>query len=69
MTQLIALEGWPLWSVALVFLVGAAVIGLAGTRLTRLADQLADLTGLGQALFGAVLLGISTSLPGILTSM
>jgi len=67
--QFIALEGWPLWSVFIVFTLAAGVIGLAGTHMTRLADQLADHTGLGQALFGAVLLGASTSLPGILTSV
>jgi len=67
--QFIALEGWPLWSVFLVFALAAGVIGLAGTHMARLADHLADLTGLGQALFGAVLLGASTSLPGILTSV
>jgi len=67
--QFIALEGWPLWAIFLVFALAAGVIGLAGTHMTRLADQLADLTGLGQALFGAVLLGASTSLPGILTSV
>jgi len=67
--QFIALEGWPLWSIFLVFAFAAGIIGLAGSHMTRLADHLADMTGLGQALFGAVLLGASTSLPGILTSV
>ncbi|MFO8057322.1 MAG: sodium:calcium antiporter [bacterium] len=52
-----------------IFLASAVVILVAGTKLARLADTLADATGLGEALFGAVLLGASTSLPGIVTSV
>jgi len=52
-----------------VFLVSALVIAIAGTKLTRTADQLADLTGWGEALFGAIFLGGTTSLPGIVTSV
>jgi cation:H+ antiporter len=37
--------------------------------MTRIADRLADVTGLGEALFGAVLLGGTTSLPGIVASV
>jgi len=52
-----------------VFAAAALVIALAGTRLARVADELAVRTGLGEVLFGAVFIGISTSLPGIVTSM
>lgn len=62
-------QGWPLGAVVAVFLAAAAVIAVGGSRMTRAADRLADLTGLGEALFGAVLLGGSTSLPGIVTSV
>lgn len=48
---------------------GSLVIALAGSRLTRIADRLADLTGLGEAVFGAVLLGAATSLPGSVASI
>ncbi len=41
----------------------AAVIIVAGTFLTRCADALADLTGLGRLLVGSILLAGSTSLP------
>lgn len=58
----------PLAVVIAGFLAAALLIAVAGTRLTRVADTLADLTGLGEALFGAVLLGGSTSLSGIVTS-
>ena len=57
------------FSAVMWFLCGTAVIAVAGTRLARVADQLADRTGLGEALVGAVLLGISTSLPGITASV
>lgn len=60
---------WPLAWVVMAFVAAVAVIGIGGTRLTRTADQLADLTGLGEAFFGAVLLGASTSLSGITTSV
>jgi cation:H+ antiporter len=53
----------------LIFAASALVIALVGSRLTRIADRLADVTGLGEAVFGAVLLGISTSIPGIAASV
>ncbi|MEX1081677.1 MAG: sodium:calcium antiporter [Halofilum sp. (in: g-proteobacteria)] len=51
------------------FLLGAAVIAVAGTRLSAAADRLADRTGLGEAVTGAVLLGAATSLSGIAASV
>ncbi len=51
------------------FLVCAAAIAVAGFQLVRYADKLADLTGIGEALFGAILLGAVTSLAGIVTSV
>ncbi len=53
----------------ILFVFSTLVIATAGTMLTRTADQLADLTGLGEALFGAIFLGGTTSLPGIVTSV
>jgi cation:H+ antiporter len=52
-----------------VFIVSAGVIGVVGVRLTRVADRLADRTGWGEALMGAIFLGSVTSLPGVVTSM
>jgi cation:H+ antiporter len=52
-----------------IFGLSSLVIAMVGTRLTRLADRLADITGLGEAVFGAVLLGASTSIPGIVASI
>ncbi|SDN77805.1 sodium:calcium antiporter [Vreelandella arcis] len=45
------------------------IIGLIGTRLARVVDDLADRTGLGEAIAGAVLLGMATSLSGIVVSV
>lgn len=47
----------------IVFVIAALAIVTAGTRLARLADELADRTGLGEALFGVLLLAGLTSLP------
>lgn len=55
--------------IAAAFAVAALVILTAGTYLTRLADRFADMTGIGEALTGAVLLGAMTSLAGSITSI
>ncbi len=61
-------SAWPLLP-SLVALVGAGVaVVVIGIRLTRVADVLADRTGLGDAVGGALLLGAVTSLPGIVTT-
>lgn len=54
---------------ALIAVAGAAaVIVVVGPRLAHVADRLADRTGLGEAVAGALLLGAATSLPGIVTT-
>lgn len=58
---------WPLVPSLLALLAMAAVIVVAGVRLTRLADTLSERTGLGDAVGGALLLGGLTSLPGNVT--
>jgi cation:H+ antiporter len=45
------------------FAVAAAVIVVAGTYLSRFADEIAERTGLGRLLIGSVLLAGATSLP------
>lgn len=50
-------------------IVATLVIGVVGSRLAGIADELADATGLGEALAGALFLGLTTSLPGIMTSV
>ncbi len=51
------------------FAIAAIVIGLVGTKMCKVADRLADATGWGEAIVGAVFLGGSTSLAGIVTSV
>ena len=51
-----------------VFLVAAALIGVFGVRMTYLARDLAVATRLGEAVVGAVLIGATTSLSGIIAS-
>lgn len=51
------------------FVVSALMLVVVGSRFTRLVDRLADRTGLGEALAGAVLLGATTSLPGLVTTV
>lgn len=58
-----------LWINIGLFIIAAFVIGVVGTRLARVADRIADKTGWGEALVGAIFLGGSTSLSGIVTSV
>jgi cation:H+ antiporter len=51
------------------FLASAVVIGVTGWHLSSIADRLADRTGMGEAITGAIFLGASTSLSGIVTSV
>lgn len=60
------LEGLVPWAI---FLLSAAVIVYAGTKLSRYGDQIADLTGLGGLWIGVVLMASATSLPEIFTDV
>ncbi len=62
-------ETWGLATSVLVFAFAALVIGVCGVLLTERAERLARLTGLGQALVGALFLGAITSLSGTVTSV
>ena len=52
----------------LLFIVAAILILAFGVMMTRIAAQLAERTGLGEAVMGALFLGACTSLPEIATS-
>ena len=54
-------------SIAL-FVACTLVIAITGTRLAGVVDRLADRTGLGEAIMGAVLMGLATSLSGSVLS-
>lgn len=60
---------WSLPVNAGIFLLAALTIGLLGVRLVRIADILAERTGLGGAIFGALFVGGSTSAAGLVTSV
>ena len=62
-------ELMPLGGAVAVFAVCSVVIGLAGTRLATTVDRIADRTGIGEAVAGAVLLGLATSLSGSVLSI
>lgn len=51
------------------FGVATLVIVIAGSRLARTADELADRTGMGEALFGVLLLAAVTSLPDFVATL
>lgn len=64
-----AFEQWPLWLLALAFIGAAAVVWMAGTRLSRAVDAIATRTGIGHAFAGLLLLGGITSLPEVAVSV
>ncbi len=65
MMHIVLTDLWPLsWSIG-VFLLATAVTVVCSIRLAGVGDTLADRTGWGEALFGAVLFGLVTSLSGI----
>ncbi|NOS76578.1 MAG: hypothetical protein HOP35_01390 [Nitrospira sp.] len=51
------------------FLASASVIAVAGTRLARDGDRIAELTGLGRLWIGVVLVAGATSLPELAASI
>lgn len=56
---------WPVGLSAAVFVLAGVATVLCGVRLTGLGETLAERTGWGEALFGAVFFGLATSLSGI----
>ena len=53
----------------LLFLVNAVAIVLAGAKLSRYGDHIAELSGLGRLWIGVVLMAAATSLPEIFTTV
>lgn len=58
-------QPWPLGLAIIAFAVAAALTVLCSIRMASLGDALADRTGWGEALFGAVFFGAATALSGI----
>lgn len=65
---MIDLTHWTLTTAAVVLVVSAVLLIVAGVRFARLIDRMADRLGIGEALAGAVLLGATTSLPGLIVT-
>lgn len=63
------LEQWSMLGLLTGFALAALVVLFSGLRITALADTLADRTGLGEAISGAVLLGAATSFSGTIVSI
>ena len=59
----------PLFGAVMVFTLSAGLIAVFGSVLSKLADRLADATGMGEALMGGIFLGSMTSLSGITSSV
>lgn len=62
-------EPWSLGLSIAAFVAAALIIAVAGVLLTARAERLAVVTGLGELLTGAVLIGAVTSLSGLVTSI
>ena len=58
----------PLAGSLVTLVVSGAVLIIAGVRFTRVVDRLADRLGIGEAIAGAVLLGATTSIPGLIVT-
>jgi cation:H+ antiporter len=61
--------GLSISTLVMVFAVAGAVVLISGTRITMLADRIADRTGFGEALVGGVVLGAATSMSGTVVSV
>ncbi|MDJ0349673.1 sodium:calcium antiporter [Cryobacterium sp. PH29-G1] len=59
------MSSWPLWVLAVIFLVGAVVIWAAGIQLSKTTDVLDARLHLGSALGGLIVLALATNLPEI----
>lgn len=53
----------------ILFVAATAAVFVVGPRMVSVADQLSERTGVGKAIFGAIFLGASTSLPGVVLSI
>lgn len=60
---------YPLWTNFAIFALSAAAVWLSGTRVSRYADAIARITGIGHMAVGLVLLGGVTSLPEIAVAL
>lgn len=62
-------DEWNLWGLLGGAVAAAAVIVVAGSRLSLYADSIGDRWEIGKTVVGALVLGAATSLPGIVASV
>ena len=62
-------ENSSIYLIASIFILAAISIGFFGVKMTHVARKLAANTGMGEAVMGAVFIGASTSLSGIIASV
>jgi cation:H+ antiporter len=62
-------SSYSLWLNGIIFVAAAVSVWWAGARVTRYADAISEITGLGEALVGLLLLAGITSLPEIAVSL
>ena len=62
-------DPWSVGVSVVVLAVSATILVSTATRVVRYLDVLADRTGMGEALVGGVVLGATTSLPGLITTV
>ncbi|WP_198021821.1 sodium:calcium antiporter [Paracoccus sp. J39] len=67
MSELLDFSGRSVWFNVTLFAAAAAIVWIAGTRMVRLVDRLADRTGMGKGFAGMLLLGGIVSLTEIST--
>ena len=58
-----------MWTNLTIFILAAGAIGFFGVKMTHVARRLAASSGMGEAIMGAVFIGASTSLSGIIASI
>lgn len=63
------IQSLPVWLNIALFLLAAAIVWAAGTRLARYADLISERTSLGRAFVGLVFLAAATSAPEIATTL
>lgn len=66
---MIDLGSWSLAFIVVAFITVTVIIGYFGIKMTKTARDLAHRTKMGEALMGALFIGASTSLSGIMTSV
>lgn len=66
---MLPIDTQPLATLSGIFLVAALFIGIFGVAMTHVARKLAADSGMGEALMGALFIGASTSLAGIIASV